>query len=52
MTYDFTTIMERRGMTGNGFPLSPIQPSKGAAMGSYEREQQMIAAAASAVKAP
>lgn len=38
------SIMERRGMTGNGFPLSPIQPSKGAAMGSYEREQQMIAA--------
>lgn len=38
------SIMERRGMTGNGFPLSPIKPSKGAAMGSYEREQQMIAA--------
>lgn len=38
------SIMERRGMTGNGFPLSPIRPSKGAAMGSYEREQQMIAA--------
>ncbi|HIR43222.1 MAG TPA: UPF0236 family protein [Candidatus Aphodovivens avicola] len=38
------SIMERRGMTGNGFPLSPIQPSKGVAMGSYEREQQMIAA--------
>lgn len=37
------TIMERRGMTGNGFPLSPIQPLKGATMGSYEREQQMIA---------
>lgn len=37
------SIMERRGMTGNGFPLSPIQPLKGAAMGSYEREQQMIA---------
>ena len=38
------SIMERRGMTGNGFPLSPIKSSKGAAMGSYEREQQMIAA--------
>lgn len=38
------SVMERRGMTGNGFPLSPMQPSKGAAMGSYEREQQMIAA--------
>ena len=36
------SIMERRGMTGNGgFVPSPM---KGATMGSYEREQQMIAA--------
>lgn len=35
------SIMEQRGMTGNGgFVPSPL---KGAAMGSYEREQQMIA---------
>lgn len=35
------SIMERRGMTGSGSVPSPL---KGAAMGSYEREQQMIAA--------
>lgn len=36
------SVMERRGMTGNGgFVPSPM---RGAAMGSYEREQQMIAA--------
>lgn len=37
------SVMERRGMTGNGLPPSPTQSSKGATMGSYEREQQMIA---------
>lgn len=38
------TIMERRGMTGSGSVPSPLRSPKGAAMGSYEREQQLIAA--------
>lgn len=36
-------VMERRGMTGSGSVPSPL---KGAAMGSYEREQQLIASGA------